>query len=1343
MSTSDKRDRAAGNANDVGNGDETVSTTLSTAEASAHAKVPPPAAEGDAVGTSDKRDREVGNANDVGNGDETVSRTLSTAEASAHAKVPPPDETVSPADVPQPLPDALAPGAGEVETTSANVTVSHTDPQAQRTDTVAPRAASPALLTEAPAPVASTDPPAPRTDIVAPHADTPASLAEPPVPTALLAEPPAPATLAVPSASEPFADPPTVAPLADAVARTAIREDLAATLIVEAAAGTGKTTEMIQRIIAVLATGATALERIVAVTFTEKAAGEMKLRLRTELERARRAAVGVARDRLEAALAELEIARIGSIHSFCADLLRERPIEARADPLFEVADEDAAEQMFAQAFDAWFQATLADPPEGVRRTLRRERPAELLRRAGWSLVDRRDFTGAWRRDPFARDAAIDHVLAELRPLGALAARAERPDDFLARLLVKLDRWLAELDRRELVRPRDHDGLEAELEQIERWREWRFDGRGQLYGDGLQRADVLVQRDTAKAVLAAFRAAAEADVAACLREELRALVAAYERIKAAAGRLDFLDLLVRARDLLRDDARVRAELAARFTHFFVDEFQDTDPLQVEILMLLCCAPPAPGGDPSRARVIPGKLFVVGDPKQAIYRFRRADISLYESIVARLVGDGARVLHLTTSFRAARSIQLAVNAAFAPIMQGDGQARYVPLERHRADIPGQPAIVALPVPRPYGKRDIAAFAIEESYPDAVGAFVDFLVERSGWRASERGRGDVPIAARHICLVFRRFQSFGKDLTRPYVRALEARGIPHVLVGGRSFHEREEIEAVRNALRALEWPDDELAVYATLRGPLFAFHDEDLVAFKHVYRRLQPLAWRRDRKSDSVAFDAVAGALGLLGDLHVRRNRRPIADTLTRLLAATRAHAGIAVWPAGEQALANVSRVLDLARRFESGGASSFRAFVERLDDDAERGRQADAPVVEEGTEGVRIMTAHAAKGLEFPAVILCDPTAPLAQERPSRFIDAERRVWLEPIAGCVPVELRERAAEVVQRDREEGQRLAYVAVTRARDLLVVPVIGDEDRASWLDALAPVVQPDPAHRRDAAAAPGCPPFGDDSVVMRGRDTDLRAEDSVMPGLHVPRAGEHRVVWWDPNSLALDRELGGGVRHQQILAADEANLVALAGERAHAAWQARRASALAAGSAPSLVVHTITDAAKIISGGDAPVAIESTGRASDPHIRGKRFGSYVHAVLAAVSLDGDAEHVRVIARNHARLVAATEDEITVAIDAVTAALSHPLLRRAASAAQLRREVPVTMATAADGLLEGVVDLAFSDVTGGAWTVVDFKTDGDLAPETRAIYEAQVRLYAKAIAAATGRAASATLLLV
>ncbi|HEY8427159.1 MAG TPA: UvrD-helicase domain-containing protein, partial [Sandaracinaceae bacterium] len=254
--------------------------------------------------------------------------------------------------------------------------------------------------------------------------------------------------------------------MSDAEARRRIAEDLDQSFVVEAAAGTGKTTALIGRMIALIRTGRARLEEIVAVTFTEKAAGEMKLRLRTELERAcSRARDGEERARLIAALAELEAARIGTIHSFCADLLRERPVEAGVDPDLEVLAEEQERDLVARAFASWFQAVLASPPEGVRRILRRKgrAPREQLLSAARELVARRDHDAPWRREPFDRDARIDALIEQMRGVAALAQLAAAPSsDYLALALARLARFLEELDARERTRPRDYDGLEAEL-----------------------------------------------------------------------------------------------------------------------------------------------------------------------------------------------------------------------------------------------------------------------------------------------------------------------------------------------------------------------------------------------------------------------------------------------------------------------------------------------------------------------------------------------------------------------------------------------------------------------------------------------------------------------------------------------------------------------------------------------------------------------------------------------------------------------------------------------------------------------------------------------------------------
>src|SRR5262249_39013625 len=173
-----------------------------------------------------------------------------------------------------------------------------------------------------------------------------------------------------------------------------------------------------------------------------------------------------------------------------------------------------------------------------------------------------------------------------------------------------------------------------------------------------------------------------------------------------GNLDFFDLLIRARNLLRDNEAVRRDLQGRFTHIFVDEFQDTEPLQAEVLMLLASANPTLS-DWRKVQVVPGKLFIVGDPKQAIYRFRRADVGLYYDIKERLEKAGAVVLQLTTSFRSVPFIQNFVNAAFQPKMNGDRenlQAQYVPLSPSRQQPPEQPSVVALSIPEPYGKKNL---------------------------------------------------------------------------------------------------------------------------------------------------------------------------------------------------------------------------------------------------------------------------------------------------------------------------------------------------------------------------------------------------------------------------------------------------------------------------------------------------------------------------------------------------------------------------------------------------------------------------------------------------------------
>src|SRR5712691_418221 len=1178
-------------------------------------------------------------------------------------------------------------------------------------------------------------------------------------------------------------------PLTDQAARDRIRGDLDTTLVVEAAAGTGKTTELVRRILAGICPGRLKLANTVAVTFTDPAAGELKLRLRTEIESARRepGCLLAARGFLLEALRELEEARIGTIHSFCADLLREHPVEAGIDPLFEVAPDDRAQPLFNLAFDRWFEQQLANPGEGVRRILRRpprrefdggraatlarrprgEGPRRILRSAAWDLVRERDFTAPWRRaEGFGRQVEIDALIAEMKELGDWS-EVGHPEQYLTKSLAYLKQFVSELTRTEEVTSRDYDGIEARLFGfLAGWKSKNF--VAYFKRDNFPKDELIARRDALKESVNTLVERSGADLAPRLRAELWPVVESYERLKERVGYLDFFDLLLRARNLMRDNRHIRADLQQRFTHIFVDEFQDTDPLQAEILMLLAADEPAEA-DWRRVRPSPGKLFIVGDPKQSIYRFRRADVALYQEVKQKIVAAGGAPVELNVSFRMTPEIQEAVNAAFAPVMDDDSstQARYVPLVPFRSGVATQPAVVALPVPKPfsnYGK--IVNWKIDESQPEAVGAFVDWLVNHSGWTVTEREHPDVrvPIQPRHICLLFRRFRHFFNDVTRPYVKALEERRLPHLLVGGSSFHTREEVEALRNALTAIEWPDDELAVFATLHGPLFAFTDSQLLAYRSRCSTLHP--FRQVPADLPEVLAEVVEALAFLRELHRKRNRRPTAETIGALLALTRAHAGFANWPTGEQALANLMRLTDMARRAEQNGLISFRAFVDWLEDQAENGEAGDAPVMEEGVDGVRIMTVHKAKGLEFPVVLLTDITAREGRE-PSRWANQAEKLCAMRLAGCVPIELQEHAAEEMQIEKEEAARILYVAATRARDLLVVCAVGDQPCEGWLATLNPVIYPPASNsfNPETTQPLGCPQFGSDNVAVRPRNA-LRPPGSVTPGLHKPRAGEHRVVWWDPSLLELVKESGVGSRLTELLKADEQRVRTEQGIRAHDEWQTERASVRQAAARPQWTVVTATAHAVVMarsaeteeSGrGAAEVSIAEAGMATAvsevtvesitidfvrPH--GKRFGTLVHAVLSVVALDSERDGAEELARVQGRIFGATDEEVAAATETVNRALRHPIMQRAAAAAakgDCRREVPIAMKLEDGVMIEGVVDLAFRDEDEGiVWTVIDFKTDFEIAGKLSE-YRHQVGLYALAISRASGQKARAVLL--
>jgi ATP-dependent helicase/nuclease subunit A len=1062
----------------------------------------------------------------------------------------------------------------------------------------------------------------------------------------------------------------------DSAIRERILGDITTSFVVEAGAGTGKTTALVGRMVTLLRAGVATTQSLVALTFTERAAAEMKLRLSVLLERERQrlAPENVEYDRLDVALKNFEAIEIGTIHGFCASVLRRFPREAALDPLFSVATESEQKAAYNAVFERWFQQQLALPSAGVARVLRKRSaarfgsqdgssPRQLLWDAGRKLLDVRDFTAAFERPVYAREPALDAIMVTYAAFAALAPRAVEPEHYFSESIRYLASFHDEIHRIEDTRgERDYDAIEECLRRAvsgPRKNVWQYKGWTARFCDGLTTRDVAQQRDALLVAIKQLLRIADADLAACLQQELGPLVLSYVSELSRSGKLDFLDLLLRTKTLFLEHVDVRTHVQDMYTHVLVDEGQDLDPLQVEIVLSVISEAPKPG-----------RSFLVGDPKQSIYRFRRAEIALYESVKRRLLTFGAELLHLSTNFRSSPDICEFANSAFSSAMKpGAGQASYVRIEAARA-APGSSSeatlgvprlsIVGLPIPEPYSPQTgrISNYFISTSFPEAVGAFVAWLLEESGVLVTGPDGREVPVLARHVCLLFRRLSAFGDDVASPYVRALESRRIPHALLGGKGFYGREEVVALASALAAVEWPDDELSVYATLRGPLFGFTDEALLVLRErTSSSLNPLRTVAAEHCTELTAP-VASALALLGDLHCRRNARPVGETLAELLLATRAHATFALWPSGDQALANVFQVVDEARTQDLRGMGSFRAFVVQMQHERERGAHGEGAVVEESTDGVRLMTVHKAKGLEFPVVILVDPACSAIAETASRYVDAARNLCAVPLAYAAPLELSLNEAAVLSADRDESVRIAYVAATRARDLLVVPVLGDgrlED--SWLRALGIAAYPSKASMHAPAEIPGVAFLGRETVLSRPAKAKVDTAQSLRPGLHRPEVGAHTVAIWDPSALKLQSVERVGLRQQSILAPDPGGVHVRAGAEAFSDWRTAQRTTLAAGARPNYQVVTMTalgrelalfEAESLVSasaisssaamtGGASVLAtralleriqpyrnaeIESLREASESHALpsglrrpgGARFGTLVHQVLAAV---------------------------------------------------------------------------------------------------------------------------------
>lgn len=1097
---------------------------------------------------------------------------------------------------------------------------------------------------------------------------------------------------------------------ADHAAREEAIANHGRSFLVEAGAGSGKTAIIAGRIAMMLADGIEP-KSIAAVTFTEFAASELLIRVRefaSELAAGRiplelriAAPDGLSenqRRHLDAAIERIDELTCSTIHGFCQRLIKPYPVEARIDPGATVMDSDQADLAFSEIVDGWLREELVGEAGGLLAELALQNTGETLRLMDMilgHLRSHRVIIGDTARDlgplvtafrkacddfkAFARDAnvheeettAIADLFAELAEKTAFAQTAKTAAE-LVELLV--------------VRPPSPSvlctasGYFRKYRKKSKWTEAaKREGLAKADGDRLNYRAASHYEECCETWTELLQAAASRILSELIRLA-RPVMERFHEYKRSAALLDFDDLIFAARDLLRDHDEVRRALARRFSHVLVDEFQDTDPLQTEIFWRLCGDPPpgAATGDWTQFQIRPGALFLVGDPKQAIYRFRGADIAAYiRARQAFLTQDPDSVLSIATNFRSCAPIMRYVNRLFeGPLSAANGQPGFIALDAFQADRDEGPSVAALDIEVADEEDKANAQQIRDGEAEAVANLCAQLIGKEAILDRKSGKrrvckaGDIALLA-----------PTGNDLWR-YEEALERRRIPVATQAGKGLFRRQEVQDLIAVTRVLADQRDTLALGALLRGPLVGLTEEELLDIVWQLPRSEEAPERLPRLDLRVSAEDIPHryARDIIEKLQALR-RRVNATTPHDLL--SQAVDVLRVRPIllqrhrdqAERALANVDLYLSFSRGYSVRGLRAFAEAMTAAWSDATRAVEGRPDVQE---EAVTLYSMHAAKGLEWPIVIPVNTMSNVKTPESAVTDRASGRFYC-PVFGVPPTGYKEaRDAEKAELDRERI-RIWYVATTRARELLILPRFDVNAKPStWISLIDPPLS-------------GLPPLSREDLPLEVDDAAPHEENRQTREIFAAEAAaimdrKRKIVWLTPS-----RDESATA---PVLQAKLPEIVETDGDGAAAA--SSDSAMIQGGRERGLILHKLME--EVLSGETAE------SRAS--------------LMARAESLIRASGHR--IADDPARGLSPAE-----LANCVVRTLSLPEI--ALLKPRLMPELPVYASALKDTQEEvtaGVADAIAFDSDGAPQVVVDWKSDVNLKPENLEHYCSQVRAY-------------------
>jgi ATP-dependent helicase/nuclease subunit A len=1046
----------------------------------------------------------------------------------------------------------------------------------------------------------------------------------------------------------------------DRNARRRAVEETQHSFIVEASAGTGKTSILIARILhLVLEKGPSGpplpLSQICAITFTEKAASEMRVRLRQHFEQVlldERSSIERSARALEA-LNDLETAAISTFHSFAVSLLKERPIEAGLDPRFAALDDIRGELFFREVWEPWIHRALVERNPVLEKALRNGFRLESLESLARTLRLHWLNIRSLKCDPPPTEDQYREMLFELLERGkehfGLLLRQE--DKLAGHMESALD-WLAH--------PED--------ESIEVSKPGKA-GAAANWSGGKETVQ-MVQEFLRNVV--EFRASYKSlpmqrilhKVVGWIHKDF--MLDEWEKRKQAGGLIDFDDQLRLARDLLLNSKTVRREFQLQYKALLVDEFQDTDPIQWEIVLLLS-ATDVEEDDLAKLHPEPGRLFIVGDPKQSIYRFRNADVETYLDIVRpeRRETLGLGLLELTTNFRSVPSILKFVDAAFESSMNPtEEESRYQRMylsfggQGHRAEELHSPSVSLLGDRNDESGTKRLTREFIESESKSIAGLIQEIHGSESWKIEDRGDkagagwrvpqyGDIAVLL--------------PVLTRADVLedAFREMGIPYVLEGGKFYYARSEVSSAITVLRAVANPNDCVALYGSLRSIFFGLSDEDLLK-AHIDGIL--LDYREDAPNDS----PLHRPLEILRDLHRCRHERRASETLEILLQKTGAREVLAA--SGFQSLANLNKLGRTLRSLQ--GEATFSQVVDLFGTIDEEGlAESESRLMEERSDAVRIMSIHKSKGLDFPIVFVAGLGSRKQARGKNILADPrEKKVFALSFgskdSGLQTPLWKEMSDEEKKKESAELVRLLYVALTRARDHMILSTHTtgwkkQDDSEQWVPATD-------GTRLDPLGAFIADCYSQNNEMVRLIDADSLKGTAGVPKAALSKSG----LDWQSAAIREYKEL-----HTLLETTPSSESLKAAGQELDASESEDRAPE------------------------------ERTPEAAGN--RGVRLGVAFHEAMERIDLSGAeslSEFTRDIAMRH-RLDPENARTLQTMIDTC---LSSDLLDRARNAARSERkvfrELPFVRPLNSAVIEEGKIDLLFEEEDG--WVLVDYKTD-------------------------------------